>query len=263
MTPIKYELWMPDEPIDAFFFDCDGTLSLMEGIDVLAEMNGVGEQVKEITQRCMAVTGLSLADYRERLLYVKPSKKQLDELAELYRTHRAPGALETIQLLQSIGKKIYIISAGIKAALLPLAHDLGIPPERVLAVDVYFDDKGHYAGFNEKSYLVQAEGKNRQINEVLKKNERSLLLGDGFSDWEAHTVVTRFIGFSGLSPKTWVRTHSEFFITSSNIYPVINLGLTHEEQMNLAPEFRNHYEHGLFDIQNGFVLMQGVKTCTL
>ncbi len=262
MAQINAELWMPNKPIDAFFFDCDGTLSLMEGIDVLAEMNGVGDKVKAITERCMALTGLSLADYRERLHYVQPTKKQLDALAELYRTHRSPGALETIQTLRSLGKKIYIISAGIRASLLPLADDLGIPPENVLAVDVYWDDNGNYSGFNEESYLVAAEGKNKQIKEVLTTNERSLLIGDGFSDWEAHTVVSRFIGFAGLSPKAWVRDHSEFFISGANILPVVNLGLTQKEAENLFPEFKNFYEKGLQDIQSGVVLIQGVNTCT-
>ena len=99
------------------------------------------------------------------------------------------------------------------------------------------------------------KGKNKQILKLLKNNETSLLIGDGMSDWEARTVVTRFVGFSGLNPKKWVQTHSDFFIANTSFYPIINLGLTLEEQMSLAPENQYYYEQGLADIQNGHVLM--------
>ena len=250
--------WIPDEPIETFFFDFDGTLSLIEGIDELARMNGVGEQVRDITQRCMSTTGLSLSEYKERLEYVKPTTSQQEQLATMYKEHQTVGALETIQLLRSLGKNIYIISAGIKSTLLPLAKDLGIPPEHVFAVDVYNDNDGNYLGFNEQSYLVQPEGKNRQVVEILKNNERSLLLGDGYSDWEARMVVSRFVGFSGLSPKKWVRDNSKFYIANTNIYPIINLGLTHEEQMNLmsCSFHMTYFEQGLSDINNGLVFIK-------
>jgi phosphoserine phosphatase len=256
MIPFKPEHWMPASPIDTFFFDCDGTLSLIEGIDILASMNGVGEEVHSITKRCMGMTGLSPEDYRNRLEYVQPNRLQLQQLANMYRIQRTPGTLETIQLLKSLGKTIYIISAGIKSAILPLAQDFGIPTENVLAVDIYLDEYGHYAGFDETSDLVRAEGKNRQILNALKNNENSLLVGDGFSDWEAKTVVTRFVGFSGLNPKQWVQTHSDFFISDTSMYPIINLGLTYEEQKKLPQQFVSYYEKGLSAIHNGLVFIK-------
>lgn len=256
MDDLKPEHWMPTKPIDTFFFDCDGTLSLIEGIDVLASMNGVGEEVHSITKRCMGVTGLSLEEYKKRLEYVQPNRLQLQQLANMYRIQRTPGTLETIHLLKNIGKTIYIISAGIKSAIIPLAQDLGIPTENVLAVDVYLDEYGHYAGFDETSDLVRAEGKNRQILNILKNNGNSLLVGDGYSDWEANTVVTRFIGFSGLNPKPWVQTHSDFFISDISMYPIINLGLTYEEQKNLPQQFLPYYEKGLSAIHNDNVFIK-------
>ena len=253
---ISPQHWMPEKPIDTFFFDCDGTLSLIEGIDVLASMNNVGEEVRRITQRCMGSTGLSLKDYRQRLEYVQPNLLQLQHLANLYRARRAEGALETIRLLQYLEKNIYIISAGIRTAVLPLATDLGIPAEHVLAVDVEMDEYGHYAGFDEHSDLVSKEGKNRQILKIIKNNQRTLLIGDGLSDWETNTVVTRFVGFSGLNPKEWVQTHSDFFINDTSMYPLINLGLTFEEQANLPDMFTSYYEKGLSAIRNGLVLIK-------
>jgi phosphoserine phosphatase len=34
--------WQLQHPLDAVVFDCDGTLSQIEGIDALAEKNDVG-----------------------------------------------------------------------------------------------------------------------------------------------------------------------------------------------------------------------------
>ncbi|BCA96992.1 phosphoserine phosphatase [Legionella antarctica] len=256
MLHIRPESWMPKSPIDVFFFDCDSTLSLIEGIDLLASMNDVAEPVKAITKRCMSTTGLNLADYRKRLDYIRPNKMQIKQLAANYSTHLTPGVKEVIRLFHSLDKKIFIISGGIKSAIVPMAKDLGIQPDRVLAVDIYFNDDGSYQGFDQKNELTQANGKSICIANVLKENERSLLLGDGFSDWEAQDFVTRFVGYAGLNPKAWVQTHSDFYILQTNIMPVLALGLTNEEQQNLTGEDKASYAAGLDAIKKGLVLIK-------
>ena len=256
MAEINPEFWMPESPLDVFFLDWDSTLTTIEGIDFLASMNGVGTQVQSITQKCMAKTGLSKADYSKRLDLIKPGKAQIEQLALGYITHLTPGVRDTIQLLHSIGKKIYILSGGIKSAIMPLAEELGIAPAHVLAVDLYFNDAGQYEGFNELSDLIQPHGKNRQIEKVLKANERSLLCGDGFSDWEAKTAVTRFVGYAGVSPKAWVQEHSEFYINHINIVSLLALSLTKAEQINLKGKHKISYEQGLADIKKGLVLIK-------
>lgn len=244
------------EPIDAFFFDCDGTLSLIEGIDVLAQMNGVYEQVHAITDRCMSTTGLNREAYRERLDYVKPTLSQMQEISQLYQKHVSPGAKEIIQALRSLNKSIYILSAGIKSALIGFGQSLGIPPEHILAVDVYFDENGHYKGFNEGSFLVQAYGKPMQIQSIINTNQRALLIGDGISDWEAHEVVARFVGYAGLKAKESVKQQANFFINTPNFYSLLPLSLTQSEYMNLDVEFQSLYQLGLDQINKGLVLIK-------
>lgn len=254
--------WMPAQPIDVFFFDFDGTISSIEGIDVLAEMNGVGDEVKAITQRCMAVTGLSQDAYRQRLDAVLPSREQLIQLAELYKKHCTPGVRETIALLKALNKKIYIISAGIKASIVPLAWELGISSDDVFAVKVFFDEQGCYKNYDENSFLVHSQGKNKQIQNIIRPNQKSLLIGDGLSDWETHSIVSRFVGFAGENPKDWVRLHSDFFIASNTIYPLISLGLSYHEQKNLSVEHQVLNQLGMTLIHNGSVLIQGVAPCS-
>jgi phosphoserine phosphatase len=248
--------WQLKKPIDTFFFDCDSTLSLIEGIDQLATWNGVFEKVHAITERCMAKTGLNLAAYRERLDLVQPTQNQVRALADLYQEHMAPGAQETIQALQSLDKKIYVISAGIKSAVTEFAKVLRIPENQVLAVDVYFDNSGKYLGFDEASPLVQPNGKSTEVTSVLKPEERSLFMGDGLSDWETRHHVTRFLGYAGLHPKEWLKNHSEFFISNSSFYSLLPLSLTEEESLKLNPQDRGYYEAGLIDLQNGVVHIQ-------
>lgn len=235
----------PESPINTFFFDCDSTLSLIEGVDVLASMNGVFREVHEVTQRCMSSTGLNVEDYRARLEVIRPTHNQIQVLSKEYISHITPGAFETITLLQSLNKKIYILSAGVKEAVSEFAKIFHLNEEQVLAVDVYFDKEGNYTGFDEASNLVKSMGKALEINKYIAPNMRSLLIGDGISDWEAHASVSRFIGFAGLDAKPKVQQHSPIFINHPSLFSMIPLCITQQEASQLAPKYYTYYEQGL------------------
>lgn len=248
--------WQLTQAIDTFFFDCDGTLSLVEGIDELAVMNGVFEEVSAITEKCMSKTGMTPADYRARLNCTRPTLLQVAKLVGIYRENIAAGAIETLQVLQRLGKNVYIISAGIRSAVVEFARTLGVQADHVLAVDVFFDHQGNYQDFDESSFLVQPMGKPKQIAAILQPGEQSLLLGDGLSDWEAHHNVTRFVGFAGLKSKASVKSNARFFINTASIYPVLPLGLMPEELISLSSEEKSCYQRGLADIHNGLVIVK-------
>lgn len=141
-------------------------------------------------------------------------------------------------------------------AVVPFAKDLGVPPSNVLAVEVYFDEQGNYQEFDRQSNMTQGNGKTIEITSMLKPGERSLLVGDGVSDWEARETVTRFIGFAGLNPKERVKNNSEFYITNTSFYPIIPLGLTQDELKQLPSQYYACYEQGLTEIYNS-VLIKG------
>jgi phosphoserine phosphatase len=256
MALINAQLYMPEAPIDIFFFDWDSTLTMIEGIDYLANLNGVAEHVQAITKRCMEKTGITKADYIKRLDLIKPHKDQIDQLALVYRTELSHGAREIIKLLQDMSKKIYILSGGIKSSIIPLANELGIESDCVHAVDIHFDNNGEYAGFDETSELINPYGKNRKIEKILKFNERSLLLGDGYSDWEARTAVTRFVGYAGVRPKQWVLKHSDFYINHNSLLSLLILSLTKNEQCTLVRKDKIYYQQGMSDFANGLVLIK-------
>lgn len=229
LDELKDERWIQTMPLEIIFFDCDGTLSLIEGIDTLAYLNGVGEEVSAITNRCMADTGMTMADYQARLELVKPTEQQMQLIGELYIKNVTPAARDVIHFFQQNGKEVYIISAGIKSALLPFANYLGIASEHVLAVDVNFKKNGQYHHFDETSFLIRNDGKSKQIRQINKDNKYCALVGDGVSDLEAAPVVSRFIGFGGMGEKSKVKNQAEFYIMTNSLMPVLPLCLTKNE----------------------------------
>ena len=72
------------DPVDAIIFDCDGTLSFIEGIDELAKENGVGEPVMKITAEAMTHSGINPELYQRRLNLVLPTQQQVQTLGQAY-----------------------------------------------------------------------------------------------------------------------------------------------------------------------------------
>ncbi|MGQ3892097.1 HAD-IB family phosphatase [Legionella sp. CNM-4043-24] len=248
--------WRPKQAFDVFFFDCDSTITQIEGLDELAELNGVGAETRAISQRCMDRTGLNPEVYKKRLDLVRPDKQQMTVLAQLYLQAISPDVQDTLNVLRRLGKRIYILSGGIKETIIPLALSLGMTENQVLAVDLYFDEQGGYRGFDSSSYLVQSQGKNRQIATIVPDTQRAFLMGDGFSDWEAHASVGRFAGYGGAQNRPWIREHSSFYIETASFLPVLNLGLTEAEVSLLLPQEQVLYQLGASMIQQGQVLIK-------
>src|SRR5579863_8854630 len=92
--------WQLQTPLEAIIFDCDGTLSRIEGIDELARRNGAGEKVRDLTEEAMGKTGLNLCLYKKRLDLVKPTQEQVISLGMEYFTNRVPDLEATLSLLK-------------------------------------------------------------------------------------------------------------------------------------------------------------------
>ena len=72
---------LPDRepPYDAVVFDCDSTLSELEGIDELA--GGRSAEVSELTARAMAGELPMEAVYGRRLELLRPTRTELEQVA--------------------------------------------------------------------------------------------------------------------------------------------------------------------------------------
>lgn len=221
--------WQLDTPIDAIIFDCDGTLSTIEGIDELAEVAGVGEKVKTLTENAMGKTGINPELYEQRLKLVQPTYQHVLALADQYYSHRVADIENVIALLKRLDKKIYIASAGINPSVKMFGEKIGIPVENIFAVDIQYDAQGKYVDFDRSSPFTRSSGKRDVVTQIKTLHPRVALIGDGLNDYAAHDIVTRFIGYGGAYYRQNIADLCEFYITTQSMTSLLPLVLTQDE----------------------------------
>ena len=207
---------------DLVCFDCDSTLSRVEGIDALARRAGVEQQVAPLTAAAMAGELALDAVYGRRLDLVRPDRAAVDWLAELYVEHVVPGAVATVEALHGAGKAVHIVSGGLRQSILPLAARLGIRFENIHAVDVVFDEEGSYADFDRASPLARPGGK-AEVCRVLGSAGKSVaLVGDGATDIEAREAGAYVIGFGGVVVRDTVKSGADIFFPGPSLTAVLD-----------------------------------------
>ena len=237
--------WQLANPIDAIIFDCDGTLSAIEGIDELASQNQVGAKVAALTAIAMGQTGINPEIYRERLQLVEPRQEQVLQLGKLYLDHLAPDAEAVIQIFLRLQKVLYIASAGLKPAVTLLGHALQIPEKNIFAVDIQFDTAGRYLNFDTHSPLTVATGKRQIVQQLMQQYANIAHIGDGLNDFVVRDLVTRFIGYGGFFYRANIEAGCDFYIKDHSLAGMLPLLLTRAESEALSPAERTLYDKGL------------------
>ena len=89
---------MHEPPFASFYFDCDSTLSSIEGVDELARKLDENERAELRALTIRAMEGeIPLAEiYETRLGVVAPSAAELARVGEFYIEHAIPDAIATI-----------------------------------------------------------------------------------------------------------------------------------------------------------------------
>jgi phosphoserine phosphatase len=204
---------------DIVCFDCDSTLSKIEGIDELARRVGLGEELAKLTDAAMNGE-VALEDiYGKRLDLIKPNRAAIDWLAELYIAELVDGVAKVFVELAKHNKTVHIISGGLLPAILPLAKLLNVPIENVYAVDVYFAENGDYLGYETGSPLAKNGGKAAVIKSLNSTN--LVMIGDGKTDLEAQQAGAKVIGFGGVVDRKIVRENADFFVTDSSLMAIL------------------------------------------
>lgn len=217
------------QPLDAIVFDCDGTLSHIEGIDELARINGVGAQVEHLTAVAMNGGGLNPDLFHHRLKLVMPTQTQLQELAHRYYQFKTPGIVSVLNTFRWLKKPVYIISAGLAPAVLAFGEMLEIPAQQIFAVDIYFDSLGNYLDFDRHSRLVFTNGKRGIVEELCQRHPRLAYIGDGMNDLVVYDLVTRFIGYGGAFYRESIAQRCQHYISIPSMAPILPLCLTQDE----------------------------------
>ena len=197
-------------------FDCDSTLSAIEGIDELGRLRSpeVFKAVEEMTTKAMDGSTPMESIFAKRLDMIKPTLKELESIGQKYIQEVEPTALDTIKKLKANGWTVMIVSGGFTQAIRPLAQYLGI--ERVEAVELRFNADGLYAGYVESCPTAKSKGKNvvaLKLRDEFKATQ-TILVGDGASDLEVKGDVDKMVGFGRYTVRPKVRAGADAFITS-------------------------------------------------
>jgi phosphoserine phosphatase len=227
-------------------FDCDSTLTSLEGIDLLAGAIGPERraEVEELTDAAMRGVVALEEVYAQRMALVRPSREDLDALGQRYIETLVDDARETVAALRAEGVDVRVVSGGMLPAILILTRHLGLPDEVVAAVDVYFDDDGEYADFDAGSPLAYAGGKRVAIERWLPELERPIaMVGDGMTDLEAQPVVDAFIAFAGVVERPTVVGAADIVVRAPSLAPILPLALDGEPPRD--PTAQTVFEKGM------------------
>lgn len=215
-------------------FDCDSTLCAFEGIDALAAKAGCQAEIAALTHAAMEGQTPLEAVYEKRLQRIAPTQAEVQALSAQYLARLTSGALETITALKNAGRRVGIVSGGLKLAILPVARALGIEEKDVFAVDLVFDADGNYASVA-PTPLTTAAGKYAVVAQW--KREQGLsqvaLIGDGMSDVAAlgEGGADKVIGFGGVIAREKVRQTASVFVEKADLRAVLPyLGLAPAEE---------------------------------
>jgi phosphoserine phosphatase len=223
---------------DLIFFDCDSTLSAIEGIDELARFKGKEQRVGVLTQKAMD-GDLDLREvYGKRLKAIRPTRGQLKAIEEHYWDAIVPDAAEVVAALHALGKHVFIISGGLAEPVRGFGKRLGVQPENIRAVELEYNElsgdwwryyepqsqsRQTYLAYNEGPLTVSS-GKPAIVQELAgSRPGRRLMIGDGASDLAAHTVVDLFVGFGGVASRQKVIDGAEVFVSSNSLAPILPL----------------------------------------
>ncbi|SHK34541.1 phosphoserine phosphatase [Rubritalea squalenifaciens DSM 18772] len=197
-------------------FDCDSTLSSIEGIDELARAKGpkTFSEVEALTNAAM--NGEIPLDevFARRLEIIQPDLATCEKVAQLYIETVEPTAKETLDQLKAEGWTPIILSGGFKRLIEPLAAHLEV--DRIEAVPLNLDDEGNYISFD-ATYPTTYNGGKPEIIRQLKAEfspKKVIMIGDGVSDLETKSEVDSFIGFGRYTPRPKVQEGADHFIIS-------------------------------------------------
>ncbi len=221
---------------DLIFFDCDSTLSTIEGIDELARLKGKEGRVGLLTNKAMDGE-LDLSEvYGKRLRAIRPTRAQLKAIEERYWETVVEDAVDVIAALHFLGKHVFIISGGLIDAVKGFGRRLGVESSRIRAVELEYNElSGEWWRYHEpqaqqaQTYLdynagplTVSTGKSKIIRELAGDIPgRRMMIGDGSSDLATKELVDLFVGYGGVVTRTTVETGSDVFIRSTSLAAIL------------------------------------------
>lgn len=200
---------------DCVCFDVDSTVVDEEGIDVLADFLGQGEQVAALTKQAME-GGMKFQDALAlRLDLLRPSRPRIEACLQAHPLQLTPGVADFVAALQQAGKHVYLVSGGFRIMIEPVAKVLGIAKTSIVANTIQFDANGNYTGFDANEPTSADMGKPKALQQIqaAKGYSKMIMIGDGATDAQAKPPAAAFIGFGGVAVREKVKATADWFVT--------------------------------------------------
>jgi phosphoserine phosphatase len=227
-------------PLAAVYFDCDSTLTAIEGVDELVQWApaALRSEIASLTEQAMAGTLPLATVYEQRLHQLAPRREQLDRVGELYVARLLPDAGAVVRALQALGKQVGIVSGGLLVPVQHVARHLGIDAANVHAVPLRFDAAGAYVDFDRSSPLWRNGGKAEVVRTLPRSHHPLAFVGDGITDAETRGHVALFVGFGGVVARPRVRALADVWVAGPGLAAVLPHVTTVAEQRELARDPR-------------------------
>jgi phosphoserine phosphatase len=227
---------------DVVIFDCDSTLSSVEGIDELARANDQQTRVAALTQRAMDGEVPLEQVYRRRLDMSNLTQALVNGLWRTYQENVIADAREVIAALQDLGCHVFIVSGGLFEPVRDFGVWLGVPRENIYAVSAEYDQlagawwryweqpggqnpNANYMALR-STPLSGSSGKAVIIDQIRSRYRgRAMLIGDGLSDLEAMAHVDLFVGFGGVVHRERVAAQAPVYLKTAHLSPIVPLAL--------------------------------------
>jgi len=188
-----------------YIIDFDSTFTKVEALDVLGEISLIGRpdradalaQIQAITDRGMAgeISFTESLDLRLALLHAH--RDHLPALIETLMGKISDSFTRNKEFLTENADRIYIISNGFRAFIVPIVASLGVREDHVFGNTFLFDDAGAIVGFDRENPLSANGGKSVVIKSLALDGE-VYVIGDGYTDYEirAAGLANRFYAFT-------------------------------------------------------------------
>lgn len=188
-----------------FLFDFDSTLVRIETLEALAEIaldeapdaGSRRAEIARLTDQAMAGEVDFGEALRRRLALLALRREHVDALAGRIVEEVTVSVRRNRAFFERHADRVWILSGGFEEIIAPVAADLGLAPERVLANRLVYDADGRVTGVDDSVPLSREGGKAEAVR-ALELDGPVVMVGDGWSDAQVRQagLADRFYAFT-------------------------------------------------------------------
>ncbi len=191
--------------LPTLLIDFDSTLVGFETLEALAEVALAGHpeaegrrvDIARLTDEAMD----GRLDFHEalirRLELIEADRSHVQAVADRAIAGLAPSVARNLEALRRHAEQIWIVSAGFKDVIAPVAEVMGLDPSHILANDLIYDTEGRVSGADSDNPLAWEDGKLSAV-QALGLTGPVVMIGDGWGDWRVREA--------GLADRFWAFT---------------------------------------------------------